>query len=523
MLTAEDLYQQLDNQTSTKGRRLKSTNKLSIHHKGESGNPFAVGVRRSSLVTNNNTNNMNGSTDLAPLKVLSGGNNLMALSKETKSPTGDEVKSPGTSFAFKRGISSRFMSSMTSRSKLNIVDLMSDTMSEASSLFSSSSDRLSMMSEFGKSFFKKLKQQQSQKEVQDSEFLQLNDVVDQMMTCGFPVVIFDRNCAIEYLNPEAEEEFGMRSFAALGEHVSQLFVEETVIQIQDAVLQFLGSEELTEACLMQLDEELLITPYSELSRSEKLKRKQDLSIERMFKAKSSLTKKVFHCRTKIITVKKYGQIHFCAYMQKIKLSQDEEKEMANLALSETITENSIMPIVSSNEKGIVQIFNAAASTVFGYSKKEVLGKNLKMLCNPKHRKKHDYFIERYLKTREKRMIDHVRFVKGETKTGESLKLEIKLSEIFTPRSSQPQFVAFFRDAKTMITKEEHLVNIADKLYPKNIAQRLSMGQTVIDSLDICTLLFADIVSLVVLLVWPSFSKLMENVSFDIVIFQNNIP
>ncbi|KAG2392743.1 hypothetical protein C9374_011468 [Naegleria lovaniensis] len=493
LLTADDLFQRLDSHLSN-GRRFKSTTKLAIHHKGESGNPFAMGVRKS-LNANSNNN-----TDLAPLKVLSGGSTLMALSKETKSSnttttTTDDVKSPvGTSVPFKRGISSRLMSSMTSRSKLNVVDLMSDTMSEASSVFSSSSDRLSMMSEFGKSMFKKLKKQ-AQKEVNESEFLQLNDVVDQMMTCGFPVIIFDRNCTIEYLNPEAENEFGMRTFAVLGEHVSQLFVEETVIQIQDAVLQFLGSEELTEASLMmnQQEEELLITPYSELSRTEKLTRKQDLSIERMFRAKSTLTKKVFNCRTKIITVKKYGEIHFCAYMQKIKLSQDEEKEMANLALSETITENSIMPIVSSNEKGIIQIFNAAASTVFGYSKQEVLGKNVKMLCNPKHRKKHDYFMERYLKTKEKRMVDNVRFVKGESKSGESLKLEIKLSEIFTSGSTQPQFVAFFRDAKTMITKEEHLANIADKIYPKNIAQRLSMGQKVIDSLDICTLLFADIV------------------------------
>lgn len=36
--------------------------------------------------------------------------------------------------------------------------------------------------------------------------------------------------------------------------------------------------------------------------------------------------------------------------------------------------------------------------MFGYSKNEILNKNVKILCTPAHRDKHDLYVENYLKT-----------------------------------------------------------------------------------------------------------------------------
>lgn len=37
----------------------------------------------------------------------------------------------------------------------------------------------------------------------------------------------------------------------------------------------------------------------------------------------------------------------------------------------------------------------------------------------------------------------------------------------------------------MLTKEEQLTMLADKIFPKNVAQRISLGEKVIDVFDLC--------------------------------------
>src|SRR4029078_84674 len=68
-------------------------------------------------------------------------------------------------------------------------------------------------------------------------------------------------------------------------------------------------------------------------------------------------------------------------------------------------------------RGIMQSFSAAAARLFGYSANEVIGKNVSMLMPSPYREQHDGYVERYLRTGERRIIGVGRVVVGERRDG----------------------------------------------------------------------------------------------------------
>nr|CAG4716000.1 unnamed protein product [Naegleria fowleri] len=330
------------------------------------------------------------------------------------------------------------------------------------------------------------------------DYLNLNQLVIQFVSCGFPILVFDSSLIITYLNQEAETLFNLFSFSALGEHVGELFTSTSLLELQKVISEYLGTT--TDSALRMSvsatsSVSSFIPPLQIIPPEERRKRKEKLSQQSLIlQAKASTLKKVFPVKVKLVVLNKMKKLHFAAYLLPQKESDQESKEESfGVQIGESITELSVIPIISITEKGIIHTFNSAASATFGYSKQDLLGKNVKILCNPAVRAKHDYYLERYQKTREKHVVDCVRYVKGQGKNGKTLKLELRVSEIIDPVSGKSSFVGFTRDTKSMITKEEALTKITDQMYPKNIAQRLAMGQQVIDSLSKCTLLYCDIV------------------------------
>ena len=68
-------------------------------------------------------------------------------------------------------------------------------------------------------------------------------------------------------------------------------------------------------------------------------------------------------------------------------------------------------------KGNIELFNSAAQKMFGYSKREVFGKNIKMLMPDPFSIEHDKYLSSYLTSVDEKIIGKGRKVKGKKSNG----------------------------------------------------------------------------------------------------------
>ena len=109
-------------------------------------------------------------------------------------------------------------------------------------------------------------------------------------------------------------------------------------------------------------------------------------------------------------------------------------------------------------RGAIHSFSTAAERLFGYRAAEVAGQNVKMLMPSPYRENHDAYLERYLRTGEKRIIGIGRVVVGERRDGSTFPMELSVGEMRS--SNQRYFTGFIRDLTERQKTESRLQELA---------------------------------------------------------------
>ena len=94
---------------------------------------------------------------------------------------------------------------------------------------------------------------------------------------------------------------------------------------------------------------------------------------------------------------------------------------------QAVLDNVVDGIITINSKGIVQSFNPSAETIFGYSKDEVIGRNINMLMPSPYQEEHDGYLESYQKTGKAHIIGIGREVEGLRKDGSIFPMDLAVS------------------------------------------------------------------------------------------------
>lgn len=129
-------------------------------------------------------------------------------------------------------------------------------------------------------------------------------------------------------------------------------------------------------------------------------------------------------------------------------------------------------IVTIDARGIMQSFNPAAERLFGYSEKEALGQNVKILMPPHFRAEHDGHLARYQKTGERHIIGIGRVVAGQKKDGATFPLELAVGE--TRIEGAPVYVGFIRDLTEIQTEQRRVQELQHELF--HVSRLGEMGQ-----------------------------------------------
>ncbi|MDH3661445.1 MAG: PAS domain S-box protein [Alphaproteobacteria bacterium] len=140
---------------------------------------------------------------------------------------------------------------------------------------------------------------------------------------------------------------------------------------------------------------------------------------------------------------------------------DDEALAEREALLRSIIETSPNGLITIDECGQILSFNPAAETMFGYQADDVIGKNVNCLMPAPYRNEHDAYIERYLKTGEKRIIGIGREVIAQRKNGEVFPVDLAVGEIRL--ADRRQFAGFIRDNSARRAAEQSVHTLRSEL------------------------------------------------------------
>jgi two-component system, LuxR family, sensor kinase FixL len=128
---------------------------------------------------------------------------------------------------------------------------------------------------------------------------------------------------------------------------------------------------------------------------------------------------------------------------------------------QTVYDTSPDAIIVIDEKARVCSFNKMAEKLFDYSLEEVLGQNVKMLMPAYFAHQHDGYMERYMRTGERRIIGIGRIVTGQRKDGSTFPMELAIGEAKTREGRF--FTGFIRDLTELQNYERRVHELQQEL------------------------------------------------------------
>jgi PAS domain S-box-containing protein len=120
---------------------------------------------------------------------------------------------------------------------------------------------------------------------------------------------------------------------------------------------------------------------------------------------------------------------------------DEEENLKNRL--QAILDSTVDGIMTIDDHGIVQSFNAACEHIFGYPADDVIGKNIRMLMPEPDKSQHDDYIKNYKRTGEAKIIGIGREVQGKRSNGSIFPIDLSISEVWL--SDKRIFTGIIRD------------------------------------------------------------------------------
>jgi two-component system, LuxR family, sensor kinase FixL len=169
-----------------------------------------------------------------------------------------------------------------------------------------------------------------------------------------------------------------------------------------------------------------------------------------------------------------GVTLFGEHLQRMRLraSASTHEVLAREAHLRSILDTVPDAMIVIDEQGIMQSFSSAAERLFGHSAAEMIGKNVKLLMPSPYRENHDGYLERYLRTGERRIIGIGRVVVGERRDGSTFPMELAVGEM---RSSNRRFfTGFVRDLTERQQTEARLQELQSELV--HISRLTAMGE-----------------------------------------------
>ncbi len=126
----------------------------------------------------------------------------------------------------------------------------------------------------------------------------------------------------------------------------------------------------------------------------------------------------------------------------------EESELRFQSIFDTVIDG----VISIDEYGIIENVNPVALSMFGYSRDELIGRNVSILTGAKHADKHDGYIQKYISTGSTHVIGQRRELRARRSSGQEFPIELSVSEMWV--AGKRRFTGIVRDISNRIAAED---------------------------------------------------------------------
>ncbi|MFZ5448816.1 MAG: two-component system sensor histidine kinase NtrB [Thermodesulfobacteriota bacterium] len=141
------------------------------------------------------------------------------------------------------------------------------------------------------------------------------------------------------------------------------------------------------------------------------------------------------------------------FLQKLvcQLQELRHKQEINTGIINSATD----ALVTINEDHMIVGYNQGAERMFGYTREEALGQDLKLIVPPPHKELHRSYLQRYLATREAHVLGRQRRLIGQRRDGREFPLSISFSVVEIHGSLY--FTAIMRDIAEYKAMEDRVL------------------------------------------------------------------
>lgn len=169
-------------------------------------------------------------------------------------------------------------------------------------------------------------------------------------------------------------------------------------------------------------------------------------------------------------------LHAAAAALHARFALDETRRALEESRSRAISvlETTVDGVLTIDERGVIESYNAGAARIFEYTAEEVIGQNVSVLMPEPYHSEHDGYLESYRTTGVRRIIGIGREVVGRRKSGATFPMDLAVSEVPLP-DGRRVFNGFVRDISERRVLEREVLRIAE-------AERRRIGQDLHDGL-----------------------------------------
>jgi len=247
---------------------------------------------------------------------------------------------------------------------------------------------------------------------QNEKVQKINEVCQELSVVA--LLVIDWNGKVQHISKAAQEEFGYEQDEVLGKNIKMLMPDE-IAQHHDEYLR----------------------NYRTTGVSKLLDRPRRLKAMRKDGT-------IFPIEILVREFKKSAtESSFLGYVRNVQVEIDYER---SIQVNEAVSDMSHIPVFVIDPKGTITGVNRAGLKTFAYpTLAELMGKNIKTVMPPRIAVNHDKYLDTYLRTRKKNVVDSSRKVPGLRKTGEEFQVEITVREVLNERGDIQCFIGYAKD------------------------------------------------------------------------------